>query len=189
MKTTAKFLCNAVLAGVILAGTGCRHGLTTALVWEIGQYHPARIPRLQLSTAPGTNDVLVQYDECFASSKTLRPRAYWLYPYVYRDSNPVERPKPKFVNPETIPNLTPIKLLCSSVVATNGGYSARQLSNERAFELWHDGAPVGQFELPVYSNAPPVTWGRVALTPVTVATDAAILTVLAAGRGGAGFGR
>ena len=190
MKTVLNWTFTVALAALVFPCAGCRSGLTTALVWQVGEYHPAHLPRLQLSTVSGTNDLLVQYDECFEKSKTIRPRAYWLFTYSNRDTNSVCRPKPKFVNPERIPNLAPIKMLCGPDVATNSGYCVRKVNNPRAFELWRDGAEVGSYRLPVYTNAPPTTWGRVALTPVTVTTDTAIVAtaLIIIGAGGCSGG-
>lgn len=181
MKTIAKLLLNTALAGVVLAGAGCRQGLTTAMVWKIDEYHPARIPRLQLSTVPGTNDVLVQYDECFVNSQTLRPRAYWLFDYAAKDTNALRRPQPEFIRAGTLTNLCPIPQVerCGAIPAN--GYGVRLSTSENSFQLLRDGRAVGEYHLPIYSNAPPATWGRVLLTPVTVTTDAAIVTAVISG--------
>ena len=165
-----------LLAGATMLFSGCRSGLTTSLVWRIGVYHPAQVPRLKLATRPGINDVLVQYDECFAGSGAVRPRAYWLLEYAAKDTNTARRPKAEFISCASDTNLCFIpRVQISEPIATNG-FCARLSTNEISFTLWRDSTELGEYKLPVYSNAPPVTWGRVLLTPVTVATDAAIVT-------------
>jgi hypothetical protein len=180
------------LSGLVLLGGGCRSGLTTSLVWRIHEYHPAATPRLQLATVPGTNDVLVRYDECFAKSTNSRPRAYWLFAYAVHDTNRLNRPKPNFVPPESFTNACPIPQLATenAVPAQSDWVMVRSFptvpTQAGVFKLWRNGTYAGQYELPVYSGAPPVTWGRVLLTPVTVATDAAIVAAACMAAGGYG---
>ena len=174
------------LAGLMAGTSGCTTGLTTSLVWRKNLYHPAATPRICLMTSPQKEDVLVEYDECFAGSEEVRPRAYWLLAYAARINQPADPPTPKFVNPADYANLAPVPRVCSeSNVATNG-YCFKEETGLRSFVLWHDGAMMGTCSLPIYSNAPPVTVGRVALTPVTVATDAAIITLILFCYGGGG---
>ena len=174
------------LAGLMAGTSGCTSGLTTSLVWRKNLYHPAATPRLCLMTSPQRDDVLVEYDECFAKSDDVRPRAYWLLAHAGSINNPADPPKPKFVNPADCENLAPVPSVCSeSDVATNG-FCYKEESGLHSFVLWHDGKMMGTCTLPIYSNAPPVTVGRVALTPVTVATDAAIITLILFCYGGGG---
>ena len=175
-RTFQKVVIGLLLAGATMLFSGCRSGLTTSLVWRIGVYHPAQVPRLKLATRPGINDVLVQYDECFAHSGTVRPRAYWLFEYAAKDTNAVRRPKPAFVSCAGHSNLCCIPQVKISEPIPTNGFCARLSTNEISFTLWRDSTEVGEYILPVYSNAPPATWGRVLLTPVTVTTDAAIVT-------------
>ena len=155
--------------------SGCRTGLTTSVVWRIKDYHPAAISNLRLSTLPGTNDVLVQYDEQFAHSSRIKPRAYWLSAYAAIDTNSVERPKPKFVNATLLTNLCPVALIGTNISRPTSGFCAMPSPNHHSFKLWRTGTTLGEHTLPVYSNAPPVTCWRVALTPLTATTDAAII--------------
>lgn len=144
------------------------------------------MPRLCLLTSPQKDDVLVEYDECFAGSEELRPRAYWLLAYAAGINKPADPPKPKFVNLADYDNLAPVPRVClESEVATNG-YCFKEEPGLTSFVLWHDGVMMGTCSLPVYSNAPPVAVWRVMLTPVTVATDAAIIAGLCLGASGAG---
>lgn len=167
-----------LLAGTMVLTGGCTSGLTTSMVWRINQYHPAEISRLNLATVPQKSDVLVQYDECFAKSKTVRPRAFWLLEYAAKDTNCWHRPKPDFVNLAEFTNLCVVPLIQSQTKVLTNGYCALPATNQQSFVMWHDGVAMRNFSLPVYSNAPPVTWGRVMLTPVTAATDTAIVVLL-----------
>ena len=190
---TMKIIIEKARIGLVLVGTalllcGCRTGLTTSVVWRIKDYHPASPPNLRLSTLPGTSDVLVQYDEQFARSHWVKPRAYWLLAYAARDTNSLERPKPRFVNTATLTNLCPVMLPGGRESRPMNGWCALPSWDQRSFTVWQNGTALGEYRLPVYSNAPPATWGRVALTPVAVTTDAAIVAavICAAGlsRGG-----
>ena len=130
---------------------------------------------------PGKDDVLVCYDECFENSTNRQPRAYWLFAYHERDTNCFERPKPKFVKVEHLTERQSVFSLAWPDLLPTNGVCAVATEDQHAFELWRDGAWVGSYTLPVYTNAPPVTWWRVALTPVTATTDAAIATVVVFG--------
>ncbi|HTL73944.1 MAG TPA: hypothetical protein VL863_11630 [bacterium] len=178
------------LAGLMAGTSGCTSGLTTSLVWRKNLYHPAATPRLCLMTSPQKDDVLVEYDECFAQSENVRPRSYWLLAYAASINNPADPPKPKFVNPADCENLAPVPRVCSDGEVATNGYCFKEEPGLRSFVLWHDGAMMGTCSLPVYSNAPPVTVGRVVLTPLTVTTDAAIIAAIlfCLGAGGAGGG-
>jgi len=155
--------------------SGCFPGGTTSVVWRIKDYHPAHTSNLRLSTLPGTNDVLVQYDEQFAHSSRIKPRAYWLSAYAAIDTNSVQRPKPKFVNATSLTNLCRVAFIGTNISPPTNGFCAMPSSDNHSFKLWRIGTTPGEYTLPVYSNTPPATWWRVALTPVTVTTDAAII--------------
>jgi len=177
-----------MLAGAMLFNGGCTSGLTTSLVWRIKAYHPAEMPRLNLATSTQKNDVLVQYDECFAKSSTLRPRAYWLLEYAAKDTNSMNRPKPEFVNLADYTNLCVVPMVKPREAIPTNGYCVLPTANQLAFTLWRNGTELGNYNLPVYFNAPPVTFWRVALTPVTVAADTAIVIGVVGGSAGGGVG-
>jgi hypothetical protein len=166
------------LASAMLLNGGCTTGLTTSLVWRIKEYHPAEVPRLTLATCDQKNDVLVQYDECFANSRQPRQRAYWLWEYAGMDTSSQRRPKPAFAEIATLTNLCAVPMVETNEVKPRQGFYAVPAADQRSFELWRDGAALGEYRLPVYFSAPPVTWGRVLLTPVTATTDAAIVTAV-----------
>jgi hypothetical protein len=176
------------LVGLMMVSSGCRGGLTTSLVWRINVYHPAPVPRVSLAVTPNKDDVLVEYDECFAKSRDVRVRAYWLFKYAAVDTNAMERPKPAFVPLDTFTNFCSIPVVCSTNAISPLGYSVQSKMDSAAFTLWRNGALVGEYHLPVYSNAPPVTWGRVALTPLSVTTDAAIIAAILICIGASGGG-
>jgi hypothetical protein len=169
----------ALLAGMILLNCGCRSGLTTSLVWRIDSYHPAPDPHLTLSYSAPQRDVLVQYEECFAKSSQARARAYWLLAYAAQTNQLAEPPKPRFVAPAEIRGLVAVPKVTTAGQVGSNGYCFLPQTNPCSFVLWHDGARLGTYSLPVYSNAPPVTVGRVVLTPVTVTTDTAIVALIA----------
>lgn len=166
------------LSGLMAGGTSCTTGLTTSLVWRKNLYHPAANPNLSLASFPQEQDVLVHYEECFAKSDQTRPRAYWLLTYESWKTGSEAAPVPEFVNPENYPGLKPVPLVDSDLKLLTNGYCAIVRPGNRQFSLWRNGAKMGEYSLPVYSNAPPVTAGRIALTPVTVATDAAIVAAI-----------
>jgi hypothetical protein len=171
MKTALRLL---FCAGLLILASGCKSGLVTAQVWKVDCYHSASEPHVLLSIMPGRSDVLVQYDEVFGKFSEVTPRAYWLQPYKQRQSNAAGRPD--FIPPETCTNLESVPLgNLNSAVPTHGYHGALH-ENSASFSLWCDGRLEGVYSLPHYDAAPPVTWWRVSLTPVTVATDAAIVT-------------
>jgi hypothetical protein len=168
------------VAGLLLAimmalSSGCRTGLTTSLVWRIKSYHPAEMPNVCLASSEAKNDLLVQYDECFADSKEVRPRAYWLLEYADSIKNPDDPPKPQFVNTADCGTLLPVPMVVSGHNVSTSGFCVVRGPDQSKFALWRDGISMGTYSLPVYSNAPPVTVKRVALTPVTVAADGCII--------------
>lgn len=181
----------AALAAVMALAGGCRSGLATSMVWRIGSYHPAADPQLRLSAPPDNGDVLVQYQECFAGATNARPRAYWLLAYELRKADGGEPPAPHFVDTKKIKGLLPVPQVCPANPPPTNGFSYCLQADRRSFEMWVSGALGRGYTLPEYSAAPPATAGRVALTPLAVATDtaivAAILFCIGAG-GGVGAG-
>jgi hypothetical protein len=134
---------------------------------------------LSLSFSSAQQDVLVRYDECFAKSTSEHARAYWLLAYAAQTNQLDEPPKPKFVAPAEITGLVVVPRVTTASQVSSNGYCFMPQTNPCSFVLWHDGSKMGNYSLPVYSNAPPVTVGRVVLTPVTVTTDTAIVALIA----------
>ena len=158
----------------------CTNGcLTTQHVWEDGAYHPAAEPRLRLAACEQKGDVLVQYDECFDDSKTIKPRAYWLLIYqtaITNISTTTPMPRPEFVKSARSLHLSPVPQINSEQDVSTNGYCVQANPDKRSFLLWHNGVLRGKYRLPSYSGMPPTTAGRLALTPLAVAADAAIDT-------------
>ncbi len=186
------------LATLVVASTLVT-GCATPMVWSRKSYEPADHPRLALGLATDSEDVLVCYDEGRPtsqlpsyfpermksrrlghqgeSSRTQR-RAYWLFSYVATQKE--LREKPPFTDPTAYERLSPITVI--EVAPTNTpsatGYCAFANPDSRVFHLYRDGEKLGDFWLPAYETAAPVTVGRVALTPPAVVADAAIVAVL-----------
>lgn len=147
-------------------------------LWRNVSHHAAKDPHLQLKQAPGTQDVLVEYDEQVGQSESIERRAYWLFRYV---ANASERPKPEFVHPEPCRGLTLIPLLPATMAGfapVTNGYWAVLTTDPHRFDLWCDTTNCGSFDLPHYRGAPRASLWRVALTPVCAVTDTAILAVI-----------
>lgn len=148
-------------------------GLITCRLWRKTLYQAAKDPHLRLTQAPQTRDVLVEYDEQQGKSTRLELRAYSLFAYA---TNTSKHPKPGFVNPAACAAMEPIPLLdaTASDNPPSNGYCAVLAADRHSFVLWHNGADLGCFDLPVYREARPTVW-RIALTPVCVTADAAII--------------
>ena len=167
-------------------------GCCTGPLWKKHAYHPAENPRLRLASSPQTGDILVCYDERCETNKVTRLRAYWLFAYSAQDTNPVDRPKPDFVNPSTFTNLAAIQLLTTIPTANSipgNDYSVMPSPDQYSFALWQHQTKTGDYKLPVYRAAPLNSYWRVGLTPLAVAGDTAIVGAVIGVMGmGAGFG-
>lgn len=171
-----------VIFGLMLAAMPIfTSGCVTHALWKKTSYQPAEYPRLSLASSAQANDVLVCYDEQCARSSKVRLRAYWLFAHSLNDTNSFKHPKPGFINPAVCTNLSPVAILigaaATNVISTNG-YCALPASDQRSFRLWWKGTELGTYNLPIYSNAPPATFWRVAMTPAAVAADTAIVAVI-----------
>ena len=95
-----------------------------------------------------------------------------------------EHGKPRFTNPAGYDGLIPIAVLelSDTNAAPNMGYRAFANPGSCTFHLWRDVQDIGFFSLPSYQAAPPATFWRTGLTPVTVAADAAMVGVFCMGQ-------
>ena len=160
--------------GALVVASAMLTGCATPALWQKQLYHPAEHPHLALASSQDAKDVLVCYDECCENSPKLQRRAYWLFAY---STNAQAYPKPRFTKATACVQLNPLPLMdaADTNAAPAKGYAAFANANSQSFHLWRDGRGVGVFALPVYKAAPPATFWRVGLTPVAVATDAAIV--------------
>jgi hypothetical protein len=180
MKFNLGITRTSVLLVALITVTSC----ATPALWAKRTYQPAEYPRLALGVSPGGTNVLVCYDERCGKSLKSHRRAYWLFTYTATMN---KHPKPKFTDPSVCLHLNPIAVFNPEQMNSLcfAGYCVAAGPNSRTFRLWRDGHEAGTFTLPVYSATAPATFWRVALTPVAVATDVAIISAALYGSGGA----
>ena len=187
------FLCKSIaltLASSVVLNSGC----TAGYVWKKDVYHPVANVRLRLSAEPQGTNVLVQYDECFAKSTRSRPRAYWLWPpEIYQpvvqfrprggelratQTNRFVPAKPIFVKSAGESNLLLVPFIVDTNRVATNGYCALVSPDQTNFKLWRNGIQLDDYKLPVYTNRPPPSFKRVAMTPVSVTVDAVVVSVI-----------
>ena len=178
-------------------------GCITSSLWGRIDHSPGN---RYLATAPQTNDILVFYtDQIYYRDHNVdryfwqfQPRAYWLF----ASTNAPRHRLPEFVDVTNTSDLVKVPIIyltkskstnvpqalhCfSSVIVTNAppkqGYYALVNNNYRGapYQLWRDGKKIGKFKSPpsYWEWGQPTFW-RVALTPLTGATDLAMLAAWA----------
>ena len=150
----------------------------TARLWssDLASNHngPMPNPNLQVSSAKDHKDYLVQYEEQRDRDAKIKRRAYWLYANQSRIN---AGKKPKFIDPPKVGELQAIPVETNAVVdvSITNAVPVRVvlLSDQRHFTIIANGAEVGSFVLPAYADSTSRA-ELIALTPVTVVTDAAI---------------
>ena len=161
---------------VVLAATTLLTGCATPALWAKKRYQPVEQPHLALGLAHDGRDLLVCYDEhCEKDAKAQR-RAYWLFNYVATGKSA----KPHFVDPAKCDALCSVAVSEVSPTKTKQGtaYCAVIDAEPRRFHLYKEGLLVGTYQLPIYQGAPPVTFWRLGLTPLAVATDGVIVAMV-----------
>ena len=180
------------LASSVVLNSGC----TAGYVWKKDVYHPAANVRLRLSAEPQGTNVLVQYDECFAKSTRSRSRAYWLWPpEIYQpvvqvrphggeqratQTNRFVPAKPIFIKSAGKTNLLAVPFIAETDRVATNGYCALVSPDQTNFKLWHNGILLDDYKLPVYTNRPPPSFKRVAMTPVSLTADVVIVAAAVA---------
>ncbi len=193
MKLIAQFR----IVIVMLALTAITQGCMTDALWDCKHHEPEKI---YLATTPQTNHILVFYTDYIKSlSLKAKPEqhqqlAYWLL-------QPTNTPKqllPEFVDVTNTSDLVKVPVVYlrksnstnaplwlhrfSSIAVTNSppehGYYVLAKSQffGAPYQLWHDGQRIGNFNFPSgYQEWGKPTFLRVALTPLTAATDVVIV--------------
>ncbi len=171
MKSTFAAIQLGVLAVGLLTLTGC----ATPALWSKKYYHPADNVNLALALGQDGKDILVSYDESCGKSQNIRRRSYWLFASTTNADG-----RTIVAKSAVSTKLSPIPVI--DIAKTNSaparGYCAFTEINSNGFRLCRDGQTVGNYGLPLYDGAPPVTWWRVVLTPVAAAADAGIVGIL-----------
>ena len=155
---------------------------------------PAPDPHLAVFEAQGHTNLLVAYDAFSEKHSAVKRQAYYLQP----DQARIRAAKaPKLVAPVAAPGMRSIPVFGAKAVATNPpthltNYAVLSESR-REFTLQPQAEPLGAFPLPVYPESSG-TVIRVALTPLAVVGDtamvglvAAVVALLAACASGFGF--
>lgn len=161
----------ALLPLLAALGAGCQtvedNSLTYRL-WDKGNIsfcQPAPKPELALFTAPAQKDILVEYNALSDNHVQVTRLAYLMQAGETR----IQRGKaPHFVKPGTRGDWRPI----ANQVSTNAYVLAGQ--DGKSFTLFRQSRPPEQHNLPFYQDD---HWSvtRVALTPLAVTGDAAIV--------------
>jgi hypothetical protein len=160
--------------GVLLLGVGLVVQGCTPALWHREFCEPAPDPHLKLFGVG--NDVLVQYDEIREESGHLWRRNFFLN----ASTNAIARRRaPVFFDVSRRDVTNPIPLLIPP--PTNrplpAFFATSPYENGDPFFVVRDGKSFGPYDLPVYKYQRG-TAGRVLLTPLAVAADAAALITL-----------
>jgi len=176
-----------LLCGSLLFLTGCETAQDYSLTYKLWNNpelrrfaEPAPDPHLALFEKRSDHDVLVQYDETYEHNETVRRRAYFLAQNVRRI---VQRKKPRFVNPQLAPGLTPLAIQEAQPGATNSwppGGSPVAFYDKDLHDFSLQGIPglEGHHTLPVYEHGSG-NFARIALTPFAVTGDTVTVGVVA----------
>jgi hypothetical protein len=174
-----KLLLGIAKLGALLVVSSILGGCATPALWAKKLYQPAEHPNLAVGLTEDGGDVLICYDEHCGKSLDVKRRAYCLFAYAATG----KQVKPKFTNPLVYEDLDPVCIM--DIARTNAappkGYCTFTQPDSHHFQLFKDGNNIGSFDLPVYKAAPPARFWRIGLTPVAVATDAAIVGLCSMG--------
>lgn len=167
--------------------TGCetveRYSLSYKL-WNNDDFckwnEPAPDPHLAVFEAQGHTNLLVAYDAFSEKHSVVKRQAYHLQPNQARIS---AGKAPKLVAPVAAAGMRSIPVLEAKAMVTNPpthftNYAFLSMSG-REFTLHPQAEPLGAFQLPAYPESSGTVM-RVALTPVAVVGDTAMVGVVAA---------
>jgi hypothetical protein len=115
-------------------------------------HEPATPANVAMFRSEKTKDVLVEYDESSVNVDKIVRRAYWV---DENDQRILNSKKPNFVNPASIPDLTPIPVIPETdPQATNSTepLCAILSTNGIAFSLCSSGRVIATRDLPVYEH-------------------------------------
>jgi hypothetical protein len=171
------------LATLLTGCSTCEECSLTYRVWDCGDFRnfnePAPEPKITLCEAPGRGDVLVQYDASSEKSSVVKRQAYYLWANHERI---LTKQKPKFIKTSNSEGLRPIPVFdatASNSLASAGTQYAVAAPDNRSFTLYQQDGTSETFDLPIYQQSYG-TITRVALTPVAVVGDAAMVGGVAA---------
>jgi hypothetical protein len=176
-----------LLAGLSLLFAGCetvRNYSVTSNLWETRNFSktaaPASPANLKIFEAGAGGRLLVSYDEYSERRKKVLPPTYWLAENreIIDAGN-----RPNFVKISRAGSLLPL-LECAEPVECTNRATLTQTSyapaeNGQSFVLCRPGLAEGPYKLPVYDERSG-TPTKVALTPLAVAGDAAIVGLVVA---------
>jgi hypothetical protein len=158
---------------LLLVGCSIFSGCVTKQLWQDSAFNePCPNPNLHLYYSESKRDVLAVYDELHEPSSLAHTKAYYVFKSAMR-SNPN---KPAFVDARKTNGLVLIPITSTNAIAlgVKTNRFARVEANGSTFTLYLNGEERGPFDLPVYpSGFHRAT--QVALTPVAVAADTAIV--------------
>ncbi len=137
-------------------------------------YQPAVPNKLRLYYSSKREDILVQYDELKDLENAVRTRSYWLGQNMLR-ANPDR--EPHFVSAKKSRGLIPIPITETPPTNTLSGslkFYAVARRDDDFFTLYSGDGPPDPFQLPRYRD-PTQKVKQIALTPLTVGVDAAVV--------------
>jgi hypothetical protein len=160
---------------LVLSQSGCTYALWTDETYQ-GYHQPAPNSDLRLYQSKKQNDILVVYNEQSESNEHIRTRAYWLNKNQIRVTH--DSP-PDFTSQKKDHNLPAIPVFDSTPTNESAmPYFYALSETNQSFKLFSENREVGSYHLPAYQGQRPVS-EKVALTPVTMAADAAIAAAVA----------
>jgi hypothetical protein len=194
------------------AGLFLLAGCATPALWTDVRRIPAEDPHLALALATDATDVLVSYDEAPPKLEKKCPRSsYWLFAFANTPSRS-QKHLPNFESATLTGSLAPIPVIdvgaSNDTSASNSeqpprgetgttpspnfdlpthGYYAVTTPGTNSFHLFQQGRDLGEFALPYYAPAPLPTGAKIALTPLAVAFDLALIAVAVFGAFAGGY--
>ena len=189
MYSTKKCV-NIILASLMAGlGFGCKSVEDISLtyqLWDSGGNNycrPQANPELALSEVASQNDILVEYNAINSRHDGVRRLAYFL---IANQARINEEHPPHYIDPQKyhdtkrIPVVSQKSLKAGDVPAN---YYATVEAGGRSFTMFYPGQKPEFYKLPLYKDDP-VPFGKVALTPVTLAEDATLFGIFAGIIGG-----
>lgn len=173
VKTTVKLSVRFLpLLLILLLESGCTYAL-----WNNGNLdaykEPAPTANLRLFASQKQSDFLVVYSEYSERNDSIHTRAYWLN----KNESRVENKRiPAFARKNSVDHLPAIPVFYALPDKTDLNWNLYAVCNTNldTFTLYSDNREIGSYVLPFYKDR----WGtieKVALTPVTVTADTAIV--------------
>jgi hypothetical protein len=157
---------------ILFLESGCTYSLWTN--GNLDAYkEPAPTPNVRLYESQKKNDILVVYNEYSERNDSTHTRAYWLN----KNENRVKDNRtPAFARKNSVDHLPPVPVFYSlpEMPESNRNLYAVCNTNFNTLALYSGNREIGSYALPIYKDRQG-TVEKVALTPVTVTTDAAMV--------------